>query len=157
MERRRLTNGFILRIGVNALTFESAADIWSSMEAASPSKSDETLELLVRILNAVEDRSEGHATEGITICVSGLLVSGIVISAKEYFKSNSLLQAVDEVSGANAPPPEKNLGYIHLKNAHIMGAGQNSVPASGNGVLWRGRLDRVDGFFLGRVGFQRIG
>jgi len=45
---------------------------------------------------------------------------------------------------------ETSPGFIHLRNAQVL-QGVTMVPKDGNG-LWRGRLSRVDGWFLGRLG-----
>jgi hypothetical protein len=42
---------------------------------------------------------------------------------------------------------------IHLKDAQIYQSGAGLQPAE-KGVLWRGRLDAVDGFSLGRVSLR---
>lgn len=55
-------------------------------------------------------------------------------------------------------PPEEpehiefdDIQYIHLKDAFVY-HGNSSIPTSGTGVYWRGRIDRVDGFIFGKLG-----
>jgi len=122
---------------------------------------DVTLELLVRILNDVEDSTDGRVTEGITLCVKGMLISGVIVSRKEFFRSHPVLEQVDETFEkleADGTIPKKNKSdpvyFIHLRNAHIFAPGQRPIPTDPTGTFWRGRLASVDGFFLGRLGVE---
>jgi hypothetical protein len=53
----------------------------------------------------------------------------------------------DEPSGDPEPAPR----FIHVRALKVVGAGQGLLPTS-SGFLWRGRLDRVDGFAFGEFG-----
>jgi hypothetical protein len=103
----------------------------------------------------------------ITLTVGGAIVCGRIISGKEYFDLFSaqfcapLEENTPEAVGiftelfenhgkiyddkeAMEPP-----NYIHLKNAHIIQA-KSRLPASiESDMLWRARIDGVEGFMLG--------
>jgi hypothetical protein len=110
---------------------------------------------------------------GITLQVSGILVSGTLVNGKQYFEEFSILFAdgfksdqdlelaasfktligsnkeiytSKRASESDLPPP----GYIHLKNARFFTPGQNAIP-NPPGALWRGRISEVGGFFLGSL------
>ncbi|MGE6115874.1 gas vesicle accessory protein GvpU [Aeromonas salmonicida] len=102
---------------------------------------------------------------GITLTVGGTLISGQLISGKEYFDylANLLHRdglAEDSVSNTLSNEmkwmsehiySKESVGrptHIHLKNAkHYFG--DTSMPT--NGGYWRGRLCEVSGFMLGEV------
>ena len=106
----------------------------------------------------------GRVEMGVTLFVSGAIVSGYIISEERYFRerANSLkatdnegLQAFGEfyderADRAYAKAKEQEDGdeadhpvFIHLRNAKILGP-HGLTPD--NGMTWRCRLDRVDGF-----------
>ncbi|MGP9499720.1 gas vesicle accessory protein GvpU [Halomonas sp. 86] len=106
---------------------------------------------------------------GVTLQVSGLLVSGILASGKAYFEgfaedfSSGLNdpEAAESVrdsfakygeiykkEGDDAPPPPQ---YIHLKNARFFNTSGHPIPGN-KGVWWRGRISEVAGFTLGSLG-----
>lgn len=115
----------------------------------------------------------GSADEGvmipITITVGGLLISGDLIGEKEYAQSfmgghfaervrnvinetDSLKIAVEEAG--KQPPPQKNTyTHINIKNARFHHPAAQSPIEGLNEVssLWRGRLDSVDGYMLGKL------
>lgn len=88
------------------------------------------------------------------LTVDGVLVSGTMISAKEYLmecgkrfekieddEAKLLSQKFYEASkGAG---DHKSAAYVHLKNVQIKG---NQVPSSS---YWRCRIDEVSGFVIG--------
>lgn len=104
---------------------------------------------------------------GVTLQVSGLLVSGVLTGGKAYFEGF----AEDFASGLNdskdaesvrssfaqhgeiyeksddAPPPPQ---YIHLKNARFFNTAGKPIPGN-KGVWWRGRISEVAGFTLGSL------
>jgi hypothetical protein len=108
---------------------------------------------------------------GITLNVSGLTISGQLISSKSYFEG-----LIQEMSSANTDNQVKlafqeafrKIGgiysqmddeddenqtfptYIHLRNAKMLLAG-GQIIRTHRGVLWRGRLSEVDGFCLGSM------
>ena len=106
---------------------------------------------------------------GVTLQVSGLLVSGVLVGGKAYFEgfaedfSSGLNDPVTaeavrgsfakygeiyKKEGDDAPPPPQ---YIHLKNARFFNTSGNPIPGN-KGVWWRGRISEVAGFTLGSLG-----
>lgn len=107
---------------------------------------------------------------GITLQVSGMLVSGNLIGNKAYFDgfgtdfaspfsdpevAASIKQsfssccdtsANDDNETGNRPPPQ----FIHLKNARFFNTAGNPIPGN-RGVWWRGRICEVGGFMLGTL------
>ncbi|WP_206540169.1 hypothetical protein, partial [Vibrio parahaemolyticus] len=94
---------------------------------------------------------------GITIFCNGLMVTGQLISGKEYFELLSNLLSNDKMPAEEMFLREKsyyekdNLAdktvYIHLKDAKAMHSNGKAVP--NNGCLWRGQLNHVSGFCFG--------
>lgn len=104
----------------------------------------------------------------ITINVGGTIISGDLIGGKEYFQlfgknvSKSFEDSNPELAKGlidryskhgevyvkkddeEIPPPF----FIHLKNARFYEAGQ--LPFPQNKLLWRGKLNSVDGFSFGK-------
>ena len=121
------------------------------------------LQLLVRWTN------QGQLLYPITLLVDGLLVSGYLAEAKEYFdamqeewdqaihgqtKKVSLFREIGETvreaqeaaAETFAPLPQ----FIHLKEARIFHPAGSPVPTN-RMIWWRGRITEVDGFFLGTL------
>lgn len=116
----------------------------------------------------------------ITLTVGGFLICGVLISAKKYFEEISTMTQSATVSGVasteiadeiksilsnqysklskmhekpadladklSLPPAD----FIHLQNAIFLNPNGKSIP-SNCGVLWRGKISSVDGFFLGQI------
>ena len=123
------------------------------------------------LLSAFAQIANDHAIEfGMTLQVGGVLVSGTMVGGPTYFKLlnealatakgtnadelaarliEGLSRASDKIYGADAPP---NLitTYIHMRDVDLYDAAGNSSVSRLS--LWRGRLARVDGFFLGTLG-----
>ena len=102
---------------------------------------------------------------GVTLTVSGTLISGTLIGGKEYFKlfGESFASGMkDEKSAENVKATYAEYGktydkdskdipapsFIHLKGAKFYAVGGEPIP-SDQGVLWRGRISEVSGFSLG--------
>jgi hypothetical protein len=108
---------------------------------------------------------------GITLQVSGMLVSGSLVSGRKYFEgfaadfsswfandpgavesikksfsSYGETYKADTETYDDSPPPQ----YIHLKNARFFNTVGDPIPAN-KGVWWRGRLCEVGGFSLGSL------
>ena len=93
---------------------------------------------------------------GITLQVSGMLVSGQLVSHKTYFeglaialsegleKFPDLADTLNIESNVDIPMPQ----FIHLKNAKLINTAGHDIPR-GAGVWWRGRISEVGGFILG--------
>ncbi len=114
---------------------------------------------LRRLVNAVN--RGGTAEFAVTLTVGGVVVSGVLLSGSEYHArvTENLVELAesDEVATALraaigprdlSPEEEEAIGYIHLRDAHIVHPSGALLPA-GPGVLWRGRLETVDSFVLG--------
>jgi hypothetical protein len=129
---------------------------------------DGILQLLSYLSNS------GYYGFGITLFVGGMLISGNVISNKEFrqnltdtirgnFEKNSddekafienYLQYIapqDEEKENLTQPIETR--YIHLRNAKIFNAGNKPIPFV-DGFIWRGRLESIDGFSFGRLAYE---
>jgi len=120
---------------------------------------DEFLQFLVETINFT-----GSTGLGITLQMGGLLISGNVISGDKYFdriagiiyggQSNvpkEELPFFEEYGDVyrqdrKTPSPSKLvLKYIHLEDCTIV----DNHRVSAYSVLWRGRLSKIDGFFMG--------
>ena len=137
----------------------------SPIAPASTEPIDWFLQHLVDLVNQTRE-----TTFGVTITVGGQVISGVMIGGAEYFHlfaddmaqgcllggmSQDEADSIKESLASNAKtyePSENDPGnpiYIHLKNArHFYGNG--SIP-SNSGMLWRGKLESVDGFSLGAL------
>ena len=122
---------------------------------------DVLLTLLVTIVN------QQSWEIGITLFVQGSIISGLLIGENMYFEglSNEIPEPFTEgfqalftlVKSLNTNSPGnqeeqrelKNIEFIHLKDAKFYSG--NSLVPNNRGVYWRGRLSRVDGFYLGQL------
>lgn len=113
----------------------------------------------------------------ITLHVRGSVISGKLIGGKTYFEEQSrliasgtsnhleirdlLVQMVDQSKliyerpedahdAWTAPSP----GFVHLRDARIFSAHGEPMP-SNQGMLWRGKLSSVDGFWFGSLNASR--
>jgi hypothetical protein len=110
----------------------------------------------------------------VTLNVGGFLVSGYVISGKDYFEEfsrivqgglpdffsdedkknivDSFRKLADQYEPEGATTEEtvvqSRFNFVHLRNAVFLHPGGEPVP-SNVGLLWRTKLDAVDGFTLG--------
>ncbi|MBS1592817.1 MAG: hypothetical protein JST90_00725 [Bacteroidetes bacterium] len=101
----------------------------------------------------------------ITIVTQGYLVCGKLISGKQYFEETSAMfkdnpseiaetlatsieSYGDKIYGEGGDKPVPPPSYIHLKEARFFNGQSKPLPAN-RGVLWRGRLSEVSGFFIG--------
>lgn len=123
---------------------------------------------------------EGSGKRGIrlgipvTLNVGGFLVSGLVISGKEYFEGFSAIVAYglpdefDEESRESITATFRELGniyepkeetlegvvqrerynFVHLRDARFLHPAGEPMPVN-PGMLWRTKLEAVDGFTLG--------
>jgi hypothetical protein len=105
---------------------------------------------------------------GVTLPVSGLLVSGYLVSGKTYFEAvgkqivsdvaqNSALADQmrtmfstfesaypNDPGQADRPVPQ----FIHLQNARFYSTDGTPVPTNA-GVWWRGRISEISGIVIG--------
>lgn len=143
--------------------------------------SDWLLRGLVGLIHGVEREGERlgvTVTLGIpvTLHIGGFLVSGYVISGKEYFEEFSqiaqrgLPDIFDEENKEKIAASFLRLGdqyeseedtveeavalsrynFVHLRDAIFLHPSGDPVPADG-GMLWRTKLEAVDGFTLGML------
>jgi hypothetical protein len=120
-------------------------------------------------LQTLVSMANEHGVEmGITLTLGGTVVTGQLIGGKTYFETFAEVfgnawsedeQARKEMRATMARPAEMygpkkadsaGPSFIHLKNAKIRTPDGCSMPDQG--VLWRGRLSEVSGFFLGILG-----
>jgi hypothetical protein len=105
----------------------------------------------VRIAN------EHNKDNGITLSVGGAVISGILISDRQYFEQLAIETHTEAFSSLGDYKPENiehiPLNYIHLKDAKIIN-GATAIPSSG-GRLWRGKIASVDGFSLGTLSINK--
>lgn len=104
----------------------------------------------------------------VTLNISGILVSGEIISYQVYMqlfreiiaseiknnkKSESVIShcvELNEIDDKNDHDKSiLDLNFIHLKNANYCGVGGDPIP-NNPGFLWRGRISEVSGFSLGK-------
>jgi hypothetical protein len=105
---------------------------------------------------------------GVTLQVSGLLVSGYLVSGKSYFEAigNQIISdipkdaaLVDQMRNMfatfeSAYPNGTSQGerplpqFIHLQNARFYSTEGTPVP-SNQGVWWRGRISEISGIVIG--------
>lgn len=125
---------------------------------------DGVLEWLAKLANKVEGPSIA-----ITLMFGGTLVTGKLIGHEEYFSrvgdlwsrgfpSPEQREAIDRFwTSQGRPEPgeddveSKPLRYIHLADAHVVAGPAGLIP-SGKGILWRGRISGIDGFFFEALG-----
>ncbi|GAA0377610.1 gas vesicle accessory protein GvpU [Bacillus horti] len=122
----------------------------------STASKDSTLEFFVKATNKHDFSLD------ITLNVNGAMISGTTISAQEYFQSlaesfeegNDISKKLgDQLSNAGESAGEADddeIHFIHLKNVQIYLADNKGMPSKGK-VLWRGKLNEVDGYFLGKI------
>lgn len=136
--------------------------------ASEPMNADWFLQNLVSMIN--------NGTFGISISlhVAGFVVSGTLISGKQYFtelgayvgnalsyspemaavfqeyfaQPATLIYDQNEAQRPLGPPT-----FIHLKDARFFRSG-SQTPFPEQGVLWRGKLVDVAGFFIGSMSIR---
>ncbi|MCF6410793.1 gas vesicle accessory protein GvpU [Pseudalkalibacillus salsuginis] len=104
----------------------------------------------------------GDFTLDITLNVNGSVISGTMISAKKYFEELSgkledgseiaqkLSEDLSEASEAADSHDGGEANFIHMKNTRVYCGDNKPTPSKGK-ILWRGKIDQIDGFFLGRI------
>ncbi|APC47940.1 gas vesicle protein GvpU [Virgibacillus halodenitrificans] len=98
----------------------------------------------------------------ISLLVHGAIVTGTLISATEYFEnmsqsfedgsdiSQKVSQQLSEAGESADSGNQQEVNFIHLKNTRIYCGDSKPTPSKGE-ILWRGKLEEVDSFFLGRI------
>ncbi|UTV87502.1 hypothetical protein KDX00_03080 [Cobetia amphilecti] len=122
------------------------------------------------LLSGLIAMAESGATVGVTLYVNGSVITGELVSQKNYVKEivrslrSSMEHAFQENSGTildalntvgdmpNGSPKEEGeaveFEFVHLSRAQCIQGG-NWVPS--NGIPWRGKLSAVDGFMVGQM------
>ncbi len=123
------------------------------------STSDALLELIVKLGLEADRTSEKNGEFSVILQCGGVLISGRIISERDFIIANPVTALVDGMpphlmhEGAEAPIPlieslKRKMEYIHLIDAVFMVPGSNPWPPAP--IYWRARLDRIDGFTIGR-------
>lgn len=121
------------------------------------------LELLITGVEGAE-KNESVAEEekhfDITLNVGGILVSGTVISRDNFIAEVPFIKATIGRLDAQRTPEQQVAAneivrsgrrhFIHLKDAVFFTDSGRPIPGVGGGVYWRGQLNRVDGWTIGR-------
>jgi hypothetical protein len=109
----------------------------------------------------------------LTLSVGGAMISGRLVSGKRYFEGVAEVMSSGRTNNEevrkllvrmleqnvriyerpeDAPegwvPPEP--GFIHLMDARVFTPGRQPLPEN-QGVLWRGKLNAIDGFWFGEL------
>jgi hypothetical protein len=116
---------------------------------------DLLLSIVIKTAESMEQSPRDLRGQSVTLNVGGILITGILISQKLYmqlFMDGIIQEVLDKAKAAgNLPDPdglnENSAEFIHLASARFWLPGHRLDPV--NGVLWRGRIDSVDGFILG--------
>jgi len=141
----------------------------------TPPRQDWLLRGLIALVHGAE-REGVKMSVPVTLNVGGFIVSGLVISGGEYFEEFSeiieygLTNAFDEESrqritsafraiGNAYEPKEEALegvieresyNFVHLRDARFLHPGGDPIPTNA-GMLWRTKLEAVNGFTLGMM------
>jgi hypothetical protein len=137
-------------------------DISSAMPPVPSAQHDWFIQSLVNVANVAP------LSFGVTLQVSGLLVSGYLVSGKTYFEAigQQIVSGVsqnaaltdqmrkmfatfesaypNEPGQSERPVPQ----FVHLQNARFYSTDGTPVP-SNEGVWWRGRISQISGIVIG--------
>lgn len=127
------------------------------------------LRVLVSTVNGVE-KGGGRLEVPVTLNVGGFLVSGYMVGGNRYFEEFASLLRIGladtfgEEGAQSIVAPFREAGrvydkegmedlpeakhFVHLRDTRFFRPGGDPIPTT-QGVLWRGRLEAVDGFTLG--------
>ena len=137
-------------------------DSSSGMPPVPSAQHDWFIQSLVNVANVAP------LSFGVTLQVSGLLVSGYLVSGKTYFEAigqqivsgvsqNAALAdqmrkmfATFESAYPNDPGQSERPvpQFVHLQNARFYSTDGTPVP-SNEGVWWRGRISQISGIVIG--------
>lgn len=122
-------------------------------------------DLPLSILIGTVESEEGRDVEiPLILNTGGLLISGELIGESTFYKEfmgGAFRERIREVLSSNEAlkaeiekaPDNGESDFIHLRNAKFLAPGQaRLLEGVSKGTLWRGRLDRVDGWVLGALG-----
>lgn len=137
------------------------------LEATEPQPSQQPpldqLDWFLQVLVGMVNSNRGMEI-GVTLQVSGLLVSGMLTSGANYFEGFAKEMVAGFQATDDADKIEKAFGeyvdlykrpspttvYIHLKETRFFDPAGSPIPTN-RGVWWRGRLSEVSGFILGTL------
>jgi hypothetical protein len=127
---------------------------------------DREYDLVLDVLLAIKndpDSEDDSPPISIILQMGGWLVTGYIISQKEYLEgfmfgelNKGLNRAIEVLKekGEWSEEKDKNVErlprFIHLKGAKFYQPGQPAIPGN-EGVLWRGRIDAIDGYVYGAL------
>ncbi|TMU83941.1 gas vesicle protein GvpU [Bacillus sp. BHET2] len=123
---------------------------------SSGSGKDSILEFFVQATNKHDFSLD------ITLNIKGAVITGTLVSAKEYFDSLSetfedgsdVAQKLSEELAKAGESVDANQSdeahFIHLKNTKVYCGDSKPTPSKGK-IMWRGKISEVDGFFLGKI------
>ena len=113
-------------------------------------RNDPLLSVIVELVEAQAD--DGPKTVSITLFVGGFMVTGELITFKEYAEGTGFGKFVELLDSEQPQPPISPTArmFIHLKNAQFLSGVHTPIP-DGAGVYWRGRLSEVGGFCHGKM------
>lgn len=126
------------------------------MSNGSRPAKDNILEFLVQAANKHDFNLD------ITLNVKGAVITGTMISAKEYFRSLSgtfedgndiaqmLSEQLDQAGEVAQNSDDTGANFLHMKETKVYCGDSKPTPSKGQ-ILWRGKLSEIDGFFLGRI------
>jgi len=141
-----------------------------SSDSRHKSKFDGRIGLL-KIFAGIINPSEKNEID-ITLSVHGTIVSGKMIGMKRYYEEigKVFIDAITDTSPENKSPSkvlallfekieqlnqkelehgEFEFNYIFMRNTRIYNGGQ-VIPSTGT-AYWIGKIESIDGFFLGMV------
>jgi len=115
--------------------------------------------LLTTIASFANEKIDDLKTD-ITLAIGGMLVSGYVASASQYYEhhvvskafgeslSRLIEQEISEKGEEEGTPPTM---FIHLRNARYWTPGGTAIPTSGEGIFIRVKIEDVSAFNFGSI------
>ncbi|ULT55703.1 gas vesicle protein GvpU [Neobacillus drentensis] len=126
------------------------------MSIGSGPTKDNILEFFVQAAN------KHNFSLDITLNVNGSVITGTIISAKEYFDTLSeifkdgddiaimLSEQLSNAGKSTQSDIDSEANFIHMKETKVYCGDSKPTPSKGD-ILWRGKLTEVNGFFLGKI------
>ncbi|QAS54685.1 gas vesicle accessory protein GvpU [Halobacillus litoralis] len=110
--------------------------------------------------NFVKAANQHDFSLDITLNVDGALITGKTVSAQKYLEylsnnfedGNEISQTLSEqlAEASQREYDHDDVQYIHLENAQVYNGDSQPTPSEGD-FYWRGKLQEIDGFFLGKI------
>ena len=152
------------------MSVERNEEVRQGEQTARPDASvdrDVFLEFLIGAVESVEKTEPVPEEErgfDITLTVGGILISGRVISRDAFVSGEPFVKSTIGVVDEQRTPEQKEDAeqvlktgrrhFIHLKDAVFFTGPNLPIPGVGQGFYWRGRLNSVDGWMIGRLTVQ---